>query len=47
MYCHEALYLREKLQKAGYKQKVEKWESDSGSESASSDQKAIEADLMV
>ena len=47
MYCHEALHLREKLQKAGYKQKVEKWESDSDSESASSDEEAIEADLMV
>ena len=33
MYCHEALHLREKLQKAGYKQKVEKWESDSDSRS--------------
>ena len=47
MYCHEALHLREKLQKAGYKQKVEKWESDSDSESASSDEEAIEAGLMV
>ena len=47
VYCHEALHLREKLQKAGYKQKVEKWESDSDSESASSDEENIEADLMV
>jgi hypothetical protein len=31
VYCHEALALREKLQKASYKPSVEKWESDSDS----------------
>lgn len=32
VYCHEALHLREKLQKAGSKPKVQKWESDSDSD---------------
>ena len=31
VYCHEALHLKEKLTKAGYKEKVEKWDSDSDS----------------
>ena len=31
VYCHEALHLRAKLQKAGYEQKAVKWESDSDS----------------
>ena len=26
VYCHEALHMREKLTKAGYKQKVEEWD---------------------
>ena len=30
--CHEALHLQEKLQKAGYKSKVAKWDSDSDSD---------------
>jgi hypothetical protein len=44
VYCHEALHLREKLQKANYKGKVEKWESDSDSDDAGSED---EADLAV
>jgi hypothetical protein len=32
VYCHEALHLREKLQKVTYLQKVDKWESDSDSD---------------
>ena len=32
VYCHEALHLQNKLQKAGYKQAAEKWESDSDSD---------------
>ena len=27
VYCHEALHLRKKLQKAGYSHGVEKWDS--------------------
>ena len=27
VYCHEALHMREKLTSAGYKQKVEKWDT--------------------
>ena len=42
VYCHEALHLREKLQKVTYQQRVEKWESDSDSD-VSDDEK----DLMV
>ena len=42
VYCHEALHLQRKLQKAGYKAKVEKWDSDSDSD-VSDD----EADLTV
>ena len=34
VYCHEALHLKEKLTKAGYKEKVEKWDSDSDSDSS-------------
>ena len=30
--CHEAIHLKEKLQKAGYKAKVAKWDSDSDSD---------------
>ena len=32
VYCHEALHMREKLTSAGYKQKVEKWDMDSDSD---------------
>ena len=32
VYCHEALHLKDKLQTAGYKPKVEKWDSDSDSD---------------
>mgnify|MGYP007078393931 CR=1 FL=1 len=34
MYCHEALHLKGKLQDAGYKQKAEKWDTDSDSDSS-------------
>eukprot|EP00966_Prymnesium_polylepis_P145487 3360100-Prymnesium_polylepis.1 len=34
VYCHEALHLKEKLQDAGYKQKTEKWDSDSDSDAS-------------
>lgn len=43
VYCHEALHLREKLQKTSYKQKLEKWESDSDSDDDSDN----ETDLMA
>ena len=43
VYIHEALHLRNKLQKAGFKAKVEKWDSDSESDDDSGD----EEDLMV
>jgi hypothetical protein len=42
VYCHEALHLQQKLQKAGYNEKVEKWDSDSDS-----DESDEEADLAV
>ena len=32
VYCHEALHLKDKMQTAGYKPKVEKWDSDSDSD---------------
>ena len=32
VYCHEALHLRETVQKAGYKAKVASWDSDSDSD---------------
>eukprot|EP00966_Prymnesium_polylepis_P239094 5530092-Prymnesium_polylepis.2 len=38
VYCHEALHLKEKLQNANYKVKVEKWVSDSESGEESSDE---------
>ena len=43
-YCHEALHLNqeEKLQKSGYKAKVEKWDTDSDSGGETE-----EEDLMV
>ena len=31
VYCHEALHLQNKLQKAGYEVKVERWDTDSDS----------------
>ena len=34
VYCHEALHLKGKLQDAGYKQKAEKWDTDSDSDSS-------------
>ena len=34
VYCHEALHLTRKLQSAGYKQSVEKWDSDSDSDAS-------------
>ena len=41
VYCHEALHLKDKLQKAGYKAKMVKWDSDSDS-----DEMYDEKDLM-
>ena len=41
VYCHEALHLKEKLQKAGYKAKMVKWDSDTDS-----DESDDEKDLM-
>jgi hypothetical protein len=41
MYCHEALHLRQKLQRTTYKPIVEAWVSDSDSESSD------EEDLMA
>ena len=32
VYCHEALHMKDKMQGAGYKTKVEKWDSDSDSD---------------
>ena len=34
VYCHEALHITRKLQSAGYKQSVEKWDSDSDSDAS-------------
>jgi hypothetical protein len=42
VYCHEALHMRNKLQKAGYKQEAEKWDTDSDS-----DESDDENDLAV
>ena len=38
VYCHEALHLRSKLVKAGFKNKLEKWESDSDSDMSSDEE---------
>ena len=38
VYCHEALHLRKKLQKASYKDKMEEWYSDSDSNASSDDE---------
>ena len=43
VFCHEALHLKNKLQKAGYKQVTEKWDSDSDSDQ--SDEEGF--DLMI
>ena len=32
VYCHEALHMKDKMQTAGYKAKVEKWDTDSDSD---------------
>ena len=37
VYCHEALHLKAKLQKAGYHQAAEKWDSDSDSDESDED----------
>ena len=34
VYCHEALHMKAKLQKAGYEQKVVKWDFDSDSDAS-------------
>ena len=41
VYCHEALHLRAKLQKAGYAQKAVKWDSDSDSDSTDEEDLAM------
>ena len=41
VYCHEAMHLKEKLTNAGYKQKVEKWDSDSDSDSSDEEDLAV------
>ena len=43
VYIHEALHLRDKVQDAGYKALVEKWDTDSDSSDGSDD----ELDLAV
>ena len=41
VYCHEALHLKDKMQSAGAKVNVEKWDSDSDSDETDDE------DLMV
>ena len=41
VYCHEALHLKGKLQAAGYKQLVEKWDSDSDSDESEDEDYAV------
>lgn len=41
VYCHEALHLKGKLQAAGYKQAVEKWDSDSDSDESDDEDLAL------
>ena len=41
VYCHEALRMTEKLTKAGYTQRVEKWDSDSDSDSSDEEDQAV------
>ena len=38
VYCHEALHLRERMNKAGYKAPVVKWDSDSESDDSSDEE---------
>ena len=38
VYCHEALHLREKRLKSGYKETMVKWESDSDSDESSDEE---------
>ena len=38
VFCHEALHLKNKLQKASYKQPAEKWMSDSDSDEGTDDE---------
>ena len=40
-YCHEALHLKDKLQKAGYEAKTVKWDFDSDSTDESDDEKDL------
>ena len=37
VYCHEALHMKNKLQKAGYRHEVEVWVSDSDSDESDED----------
>ena len=41
VYCHEALHLKDKLQKAGYEAKTVKWDFDSDSTDESDDEKDL------
>ena len=43
VYCHESLHMQNKLQRASYKPKAEKWDSDSDSDAsdASDDEKDL------
>ena len=41
VYVHEALHLKGKLQAAGYKQAVEKWDSDSDSDESEDEDYAV------
>jgi hypothetical protein len=41
VYCHEALHMQSKLQKAGYSQAVEKWDSDSDSDESEDEDYAM------
>ena len=42
VFCHEALHLKEKLQSASYMQKVEKWDTDSDSDSSDDEKDLIQ-----
>ena len=41
LYVHEALHLQSKLQAAGYKQAVEKWDLDSDSDESEDEDYAV------
>ena len=41
VYCHEALHMQRKVQQAGYKQAVEKWDTDSDSDSSDDEDLAM------